>query len=166
MFLYILYRRKRETAEEKAKVFAAVWGKNLFNSLLRQLFCLRRFWIIGWIAPGWFERKGWIHLILLSLSFFYATPSPNLHVVKIWRISGSHNKITDFFYFSLTQTIWAKRYSTYRETSNYVKTLLVYIYFIFADFFSERIRCNHASCGSGSSFRFSFLFAILLIVIL
>ena len=21
-------------------------------------------WIIGWIAPGWFERKGWIHPVL------------------------------------------------------------------------------------------------------
>ena len=25
---------------------------------------LGRFWIKGWIAPGWFERNGWIHPIL------------------------------------------------------------------------------------------------------
>ena len=36
-------------------------GKNLLNSLPWYLFFLGRFWIIGWIATGWFERKGRIH---------------------------------------------------------------------------------------------------------
>ena len=34
-----LLHRKRIYSEEKAKVVAAVWGKNLFNSLTRKLFC-------------------------------------------------------------------------------------------------------------------------------
>ena len=40
--------------------------KNLFNSYLFTLAVLPigQFWIIGWIAPGWFVRTQWIHPIL------------------------------------------------------------------------------------------------------
>ena len=43
--------------EEKTKVVSFVGGQKLFNFLRRKLFCLGRFWIIGWIAPGWVKEK-------------------------------------------------------------------------------------------------------------
>ena len=38
-----LQHRRRIKTEGKAKVVAGVWGKNLFNSLPRKLFCLGQF---------------------------------------------------------------------------------------------------------------------------
>ena len=49
--------RRRTKTEEKAKVVASVWGKELiqFLAALAVLHCT--IWIIGWIAPGWVETK-------------------------------------------------------------------------------------------------------------
>ena len=48
----------RINTEEKAKVVDVVWGIcNLFNSLLRYLFCTRTLWRTGWISPGLFDGK-------------------------------------------------------------------------------------------------------------
>ena len=53
--------RKRMKTEERTRSSLLFGGKNLLNSLPRYLFFQGRFWIIGWIAAGWFERKGRIH---------------------------------------------------------------------------------------------------------
>ena len=69
-----LYRqeRRRIHTEVKAKVVAAVWG-SAFIQILATLAVLH--WDDlkkGWIAPGWFERKGWIilffKLVLLKIA--------------------------------------------------------------------------------------------------
>ena len=72
------YKRRIKT-EEKGKVVTSVWGKDFIQFLAALAFLPERFWIQGWIAPpvtilnnrrnwgiapGWFERKGWIHPIL------------------------------------------------------------------------------------------------------
>ena len=54
VMLWVVHRRRITTEEKtktKTKVVAAVGGKNVFNSLPRKLFCLGRFWRIGWIHP-------------------------------------------------------------------------------------------------------------------
>ena len=57
------HRRSIKT-EEKAKVDASVWGEE-FIRLLAVLAVLHwMIWKIGWMAPGWFERNGWINPIL------------------------------------------------------------------------------------------------------
>ena len=53
--------RRTINTEEKARVLTAVWG-TAFIQLIVAL--TRTILIFGWIAPGWFERKGWIHPIL------------------------------------------------------------------------------------------------------
>ena len=52
--------RKRIKTEEKAKVLASVWGIEyiIYSIPCRSLAVMHRtIWTIGWIAPGWFERK-------------------------------------------------------------------------------------------------------------
>ena len=56
------YHRRRIKTEEKTKVVASVWGEEFIQFLA--VLAVGRFLIIGWIAPGWFERKGLIHPFL------------------------------------------------------------------------------------------------------
>ena len=56
---------ERIKPEEKAKAVASAFGGRIYSIHCRTLAVLHwTIWIIGWIAPGWFERKGWIHPIL------------------------------------------------------------------------------------------------------
>ena len=59
----VSHRRWIKT-EEKAKVVGAA-GEEEFIQFLAALAVLPwTIWFKGWIAPGWFERKGWFHPIL------------------------------------------------------------------------------------------------------
>ena len=60
--------RRRTNTEEKAKVVASVWEKEFIQFLAVLAVLHLTIWIIGWIAPGWFERKGWIRPILQNRS--------------------------------------------------------------------------------------------------
>ena len=57
---------RKINTEEKTTVIAAVWGADFIQYLavLPVAVCTATIWRIGWIEPGWFERKGWIHRIL------------------------------------------------------------------------------------------------------
>ena len=63
--------RRRIKTEEKAEVVASVWvGKN-FNQLLTALAVLHRMiWLIGWIAPGWFETFAFSSVFILLHSMY------------------------------------------------------------------------------------------------
>ena len=64
---YSIHRRRIKT-EEKVNVVPSVWGEEFIKFLAALAVLFERFWIIGWIAPGWFERKGWINPIVQNHS--------------------------------------------------------------------------------------------------
>ena len=68
---YMKLHRRRINTEEKAKVVASVSGGRIYSILAALAVLHWTNWITGWIAPGWFERKGWIHYILKRVSLQY-----------------------------------------------------------------------------------------------
>ena len=74
-----MHRRRIKT---KTKAVASIWWEE-FNQFLATLAVLHwTIWIIGWIAPGYFERRGWFILffkIVLGIMIIWRK--------KIWRKS-------------------------------------------------------------------------------
>ena len=83
--------------EEKAKVVAAVWGRNIFNSLPHYLFCLWQFWRLGWFHPFLSNHPGAIHILYVVQIAQYKTASE----ARNWINSSPQTETTTVAFISV-----------------------------------------------------------------
>ena len=109
--------RKRIKTEEKAKVLASVWGIEyiIYSIPCRSLAVMHRtIWTIGWIAPGWFERKDEFILFFKIVLGKIANAARNwilkIEIENCCRIGAdlahqrSHNGPSTRFFFIVTRS--------------------------------------------------------------
>ena len=133
--------RRRIKTEEWAKVVASVYGEESIQFLAVLAVLHWTIWIIGWIAPVWFERKGWIHHIL------HNRPRQNSSAARNWINASPKTEATTFAFSSVSVLILWEEGSDKRERKGLqiIKSIILCVCVLYSQYCRPSVCCTLGS---------------------